>query len=346
MSSLAEKIHVPINGMQQGMFVESKDTRQPVLLLLHGGPGLPTHFLTQQYPTGLEEEFTVCWWEQRGAGLSYRPGIPPETMTVAQLIADTHAVTDYLRGRFGQPKIHLMGHSWGSFLGIQAAAQAPERYHAYIGVAQVSHQLRSEKVAYDYMLAQFRTNGNRRMVRKLEAAPVTLAGALPAAYVAVRDEAMHTLGIGTTRDMRSVVTGIFLRSWLSREYTFGEKLNLWRGKRFSKALLWDDLIATDLTQTVTALDLPVYFFHGRYDYTVSYAEAKAYLAQISAPVKGFYTFAHSAHSPLHEEPEKLRRLLREDVLWGDNRLADEEPETLDTAQCARQSAGAETEVVA
>ncbi len=123
-----------------------------------------------------------------------------------------------------------MGHSGGTFIGIQAAARAPELYYAYIGVAQMSNQLKSEKLAYDYMLQQFKENGNTEMVRKLEAAPVTMTGGTPAAYLAVRDEAMHSLGIGTTHDMNSVITGIFFPSLTSRDYTLMEKVNMWRGK--------------------------------------------------------------------------------------------------------------------
>jgi pimeloyl-ACP methyl ester carboxylesterase len=195
-------------------------------------------------------------------------------------------------------------------------------YHAYLGMGQMAHQIQSEKLAYDYMLQQFKANGNTRMVRKLEKAPVTLTVPLPPAYAAVRDEAMHTLGVGTTRDMKSVVTGIFLPSWRFPEYTLREKINLWRGKIFSHAILWNEMIATDLTQQVKQLNLPVYFFQGRYDYTCNYALAKDYFEQIAAPLKGFYTFEQSAHSPFYEEPEKMRRILREDVLTETNRLAD------------------------
>lgn len=319
---LSEKTRVDINGVKQGMFIKSRDVNHPVLLFLHGGPGMPEYFLTQQYPTGLEEDFTVVWWDRRGAGLSYRPDIPRETMTVEQSIADTLAVTNYLRQRFGQERIYLLAHSGGSFIGIQAAARVPELYDAYLGMGQMAHQIQSEKLAYDYMLQQFKANGNTRMVRKLEKAPVTLTVPLPPAYAAVRDEAMHTLGVGTTRDMKSVVTGIFLPSWRFREYTLREKINLWRGKLFSHAILWDEMIATDLTRQVTRLDLPVYFFHGRYDYTCSYDLAKAYFEMLAAPLKGFYTFEQSAHSPCFEEPEKMRQILRVDVLAGTNRLAD------------------------
>src|SRR5678809_1484557 len=197
-------------------------------LYLHGG--MPDYFLTEKYPTCLEDDFTVVWWEQRGSGLSYSPDIPRETMTLEQMISDTLAVTNYLRHRFGKEKIYLMGHSGGSFIGIQAAARAPELYYAYIGVAQMSNQLKSEKLAYDYMLEQFRKNGNAKMVPKLEATPVTMTGGTPDAYLALRDPAMHSLGIGTMHTMNSVVTGIVLESFHSRDYTMREKIDLWRGK--------------------------------------------------------------------------------------------------------------------
>ena len=121
--SMSEKLHVKINGVEMGMFIKSKDIRHPVLLYLHGG--MPDYFLTQKYPTGLEDYFTVVWWEQRGSGLSYSADIPPATMTLEQMISDTLGVTNYLRQRFAKEKIYLMGHSGGTFIGIQAAARAP-----------------------------------------------------------------------------------------------------------------------------------------------------------------------------------------------------------------------------
>jgi pimeloyl-ACP methyl ester carboxylesterase len=213
--SISGKIRVDINGITQGMIIRSRDETHPVLLFLHGGPGMPAYVISERYPTGLEDDFTVVWWNQRGAGLSYSPGIPPETMTVEQLIADTVAVTNCLRQRFGQHKIYLMGHSWGSFLGIQVAAAHPELFHAYIGMGQLTYQLKSENLAYEYMLERYRARGDMDMVRRLEAAPVTMTGPLPPAYMALRDKAMHGLGVGTTRDMTSVVTGIFIPSWQS-----------------------------------------------------------------------------------------------------------------------------------
>ncbi len=324
--SLSEKTWVDINGVQQGMFIKSRDDNNPVLLFVHGGPGMPEYWLTQWYPTGLENDFTVVWWEQRGAGLSYAPEIPAESMTAEQFVADTIAVTEYLRQRFDKDKIYLMGHSWGSYIAIQAAAQRPDLYQAYIGVGQVSYQIQSEQLAYRYALDFYENAGDEGMLKKLKAAPPTLTVPLPAAYESLRDAYMHGAGIGTTRAMKSVVTGIFLPSWQFREYTLGEKINLWRGKFHSRSRefsLWDKMQITDLAQKVTVLEIPAYFLHGKFDYTCAYPLAKEYFVQLDAPVKGFYTFELSAHSPMFEEPDRVLKVLREDVLTGANSLADE-----------------------
>lgn len=320
-NSVSEKIFVDINGVQQGMFIQSKDTSNPVLLYLHGG--MPDYFLTQKYPTGLEEIFTVVWWEQRGTGLSYSDDVTKESVTSEQLIADTITLTNYLRNRFHQDKIYLMGHSGGTFFGIQAAAQHPELYHAYIGVAQMSNALKSEKLAYDYMLEQFKRSGDMDMVRKLAASPVTMENGVPTEYHMVRDIAMHRLGIGTTHDMKSIVTGLVIPSFTFREYTLTEKFQLWRGKaRNGISILWATALVTDLSEQVTEPEIPIYFFEGVYDYTCNYDLAREYFKKIHAPVKGFYTFENSAHSPIFEEPAKSREILQKDVLAGSNALAD------------------------
>jgi len=318
-NSISEKVFVNIGGIRQGMFIKSKNSKNPVLLYLHGG--IPDYFLSRKYPTGLEDYFTVVWWEQRGSGLSYSSNIPPETMSLDQMISDTKEVTNYLRSRFGQEKIYLMGRSGGSFIGIQMAARDPELYYAYMGVGQMSDHLKSEKMAYEYMLGKYYETGNMKMLRKLETSPVT--DSIPYGYLKLRDQAMHSLGIGTCHNMKSVFKGIFIPSLTCSEYTFAEKINIWRGKSQSGVHpLWDEMIDSDLIKQVNEFSIPVYFFHGIYDYTVSYSLAKQYLEVLYAPIKGFYTFENSAHSPFFEEPEKLREIIITDVLKGTNTLAD------------------------
>ncbi|MDF2877884.1 MAG: hypothetical protein K0S30_980, partial [Clostridia bacterium] len=133
-NSISEKVSIEINGVGQGMFIKGKDITKPVLLLVHGGPGMSDYFLAEEYPTGIENEFVVCYWEQRGTGISYNSDIAPETMTTEQFISDIIEVTNYLRNRFGQDKIYLMGHSWGTYLSVKTVAKSPELFHAYIAM--------------------------------------------------------------------------------------------------------------------------------------------------------------------------------------------------------------------
>jgi pimeloyl-ACP methyl ester carboxylesterase len=156
-----EKLFIPLNGAKQGMFIDGAGRRSPILLYLHGG--MPEYFLDKTHPSGLDRFFTMVWWEQRGSGISYQPGAPRDSITVEQLIDDTLVLSDYLRHRFDQEKIYLLAHSGGTFLGIQAAARAPELYHAYIGVAQVCNQFEAEVLAHRYMLAECEERGYTRL---------------------------------------------------------------------------------------------------------------------------------------------------------------------------------------
>lgn len=319
---MSEKTFITLNGAKQGMFIESRAAGNPVLLYLHGG--MPEYFLSRTYPTGLDEHFTVVWWEQRGAGLSYQPRAPRGSVTIDQRIDDTLTLSEQLRERFAQQKIYLMGHSGGTFIGIQAVARAPELFHAYIGVAQVCAPLESEERAYRYMLEECTRRGYARLARRLRHCPVTRTQGTPAAYLRLRDPVMHPLGIGTMHEMRSVLTGIVIASLRCRDYTVGERLKLWIGKiRSGVSVGWAEMLATDLRQKVPRVAVPVYFLHGVHDYTCSYVLARSYFETLDAPVRGFYSFRDSAHSPIFEEPRRVQAIVREDVLRGTTTLADD-----------------------
>ena len=318
---LNEKIYIKVNDVQQGMFLQSENVENPVLLYLHGGPGSPEIAFNQKNPSSLERLFTVCWWEQRGSGISYRRDTPKENMTIEQMIADTIVVVNYLRKRFGKEKIYVMGHSWGTLLGVLTAQKVPELFHAYIGIGQLAKQDESERLAYTFMLNEFRSAGNKNMVRKLEKFPIDQGAKVSMEYLSVRSAGMMKLGIGVMRhctatmDCAKMIIGY-------KGYTWRDKFNYVKGNTFALNCLWDTILKIDLIEQVPLLEIPVYVLHGKYDYQVSYPIAKQYVQAINAPIKGFYTFEESAHSPCFEEAEKMCQILRDDVLRGRNELAD------------------------
>lgn len=316
-----EKTYIEVNGMQQGMILQSENIENPVLLFLHGGPGSPEIAFTQEHPTGLEKLFTVCWWEQRGSGMSYNRHIPQETMTMEQMIADTIAVTNYLRKRFEKDKIYVMGHSWGSVLGVRTVQKVPRLFHAYIGIGQVARQEESERLAYTFMLDTFRAAGNRNMVRKLERFPIDSGAEIDMKYLAVRSQGMMKLGIGIMHQYTTMMDAvkIVLRY---KGYTLKEKIKFPLGSSFSLKHLWNAVLASDFEEQVPRLEVPVYIFQGKFDYQVSYIIAKEFAQILKAPIKGFYTFENSAHSPVFEEPEKMCHILYTDVLQARADLGD------------------------
>jgi len=323
-NSISEKTFVQINGLRQGMFIESTNVNNPVLLFLHGGPGLPEYGLTKKNPAHLKELFTVCWWEQRGAGISYDKNLDPNELTVKNLVSDIFELTNYLKERYKKEKIYLMGHSWGTILGIYAVKEKPELFYAYIAVAQIVNQLESEKIAYKYMLEQYRKLNNKNMVKKMEKNNILSLDVIPKKYVEFRDKPMHELGIGSMHSMKSVISGIFLPIMQNNSYTFSERINIWKAKSIylNKTDLWEIMSQTIISEKILSVDLPVYFMNGIHDYTVNYSLAKEYYKLLKSPLKGFYTFYNSAHSPIFEEPEKVNKILLEDVIRGNNSNSD------------------------
>lgn len=316
--SISEKLWVDINGSKQGMFLKGKDTTKPILLFLTGGPGIPDYFLTKEINTGLEDVFTVCYWDYRGTGLSYSSDCKAEDCTTGQFVQDAIAVTDYLRERFRQEKIYLLGHSFGSYIGLLTAQAAPEKYHAYIAMSQIADQPQSELLAYNTMKMEYVAQGNQKMVQKLEKYHTDIPDAtwLHRWFAAPeRDTAMHELGGGTMAAMKSVITGIFFPTLRCTDYTQAERIHIWKGKAFvQQTQVAYDRMEFVAAESVPKLEIPIYFLAGKHDLTCCYAMQKAYYDQIEAPVKGFYTFENSAHSPLFEQPKLALDILRQDVL--------------------------------
>lgn len=312
-----KKEYIQVEDTKLGVIIEGEDQEKPVLLFLGGGPGIPEYFLEEWYPTKLKEHFTVCYLEYRGTSLSYSTKINKSTMNTKQFVKDVVDVATSLKQRYDKSKIYLMAHSFGTYIGLNVAAQHPELFYAYIPISQMCNQHQSEYDAYDYMLNIYRQQKNKKKVKTFEKCNIKESEKTYERYCTsmLRDQSMHGLGIGTTRDMKSIISGIILPSLVSKSYSLKERINIWRGKIFSQnATVAKEAWNFNAFDEIKKLHVPIYFLAGRYDYTCCYHLQKAYFDQISAPQKAFYTFDNSAHSPLFEEPEKAMQILLKNVL--------------------------------
>ncbi|MCD7898749.1 MAG: alpha/beta hydrolase [Bacteroides sp.] len=311
-NSLSEKNWLDIGGISQGFFIRSENLENPVILFLHGGPGSPELPLIMATETSerLEKYYTVCYWDQRGAGMTYSAETPPESMSVGQFVEDTREMTEYLRKRFGKNKIYLMGHSWGSYLGVKTIEKYPEYYFAYMGIGQVTDQLLSEQLAYNYMMNQARETGDEKALNQLSKFDPNAPGFPTQEYLMnARTLYMNKYGIGITHEPYSMFS-LFSDVIMFKGYTLSDKVGYAKGSLFSLENAFYHVINDKLSDSSTSFRIPVYVVHGLYDYQVSYTLARKWLESIDAPDKRLYTFEYSAHSPNMEEPEKFVETVR------------------------------------
>jgi len=255
----------------------------------------------------------MVYWEQRGAGKSYSKNIPIESMNLEQFISDARELSEYLAKRFNQKKIYIMGHSWGSFLGILTAYQYPELFHAYFGIGQVCYQYKGEQISFEWAKEQANKQNNQKAIKTLSKLtfPDSLAGIDKwQNFLMVERNYVTQFGGGVTHEMTGMWPVVKMVLDL-KEYTFREKMNFMPGSLFSLKYLWADVINKNLFNDIDSMQVPVYIFQGKLDYQTPYSVAKDFYNQLKAPQKEFFTFENSAHSPLMEEVEKFNSLVLE-----------------------------------
>jgi pimeloyl-ACP methyl ester carboxylesterase len=307
--SVIEKIN--LGGLEQYIIIRGADIDKPVMLFVHGGPGSPEVAFMKHFNTDIENDFIMVYWEQRGAGKSYSKDIPLETMNFAQFISDTRELSQYLTERFSKEKIYLMGHSWGSLLGILTAYQHPELYHAYLGIGQVAHQYKGEQISFEWVKEQALILNDTKAVKELSSLSFpdsTATADVWMSFLMKERKYVNKFG-GAVQNMKSMWP--MIRMVLNtKEYTFKDKLNYPISNMFSLKNLWLDVIYTNLNSSIDSMQIPVYIFQGIHDYQTPYSVAKDFFDNLKAPQKEFITFENSAHSPLMEEVDKFNTKVR------------------------------------
>ncbi|MDQ0363030.1 alpha/beta hydrolase [Breznakia pachnodae] len=310
--SISEKVWIEVNGIKQGMFIRGENKDNPIVLYLHGGPGTPMlQFVTYlENDERLEKDFTVCYWDQRGSGMTYSKTTDPSTMTVDQMVEDTKVVTEYLKERFGQEKIYLIGHSWGSYLGVKVAERYPEDYFAYVGIGQVTDQTKSERLAYDYMLNHAKDINDKEIINKLEPIDINEESFPNLNYlVKVRTGILNRYKIGHLHQGLKT-TDMLKALFVFKGYTISEKIKWFRGADFSMVHLFPVVLSNNLFESSMKFEIPFYIVQGDYDYQVSQVLAEQYLNTITAPKKEYFSFNNSAHSPNMEEMGKFVKVFQ------------------------------------
>ncbi|MEL7833479.1 alpha/beta hydrolase [Fodinibius sp. Rm-B-1B1-1] len=299
-NSVADLLAVEIGEMEQWLLIRGENADNPILLWLHGGPGSAQMPIHHAYTKELEKEYIVVHWDQRGAGKSNHSGFQEESMSLDRFILDTHEVTQYLKKRFDREKIYLLGHSWGTLLGIHVVDRYPEDYDAFISVSQVVNARKADTLSYQWLGQEIEQDGSRkekRKFRELGSPPFdnhdrfvqfakmidAFGGGMDAGFVTL---AWKALG--------------------ADEYTFADFKQWFNGANRGSGPMWVETNNTDLFTEIDTLDVPVHFFTGAKDYNTPHELVKEYYRFVEAPEgKALVVFDQSAHTPFIAEQDKF-----------------------------------------
>lgn len=299
--------YLPVDGAQLFLQTRGEHRHAPILLWLHGGPGGAERPLFRYFNGELERHFVVVYWDQRGAGRSFDSDADPHQLTLARHLADLDAVVDHLRQTLGQNKIILVGHSWGSALGLLYAQQHPDKVLMHIGVAQVVSWHQIQQGQYDFSLAE-------STMRNDEATLTRLHHLGPPPYATFEQQhklyaLMNQYGGGFHKQPCKLC--LIAKGMARGLVTPWELISIHKSFHATMDAMMPELLRLDLEGTVPRVEVPVAFFLGRYDRQVDSAVAARYFDTLQAPQKNLVWFEQSAHNIPFEEPDRFNKAVIE-----------------------------------
>ena len=309
--SIAELTRVEIGGHDLAVMIRGHSVEDPVLLFLAGGPGGSELGALRRHASSLEEDFVVVTFDQRGTGKSYDQLEPTSTLTLDNAVSDVLEVTRYLRERFGEDQIYLVGQSWGTTLGVLAVQQQPELFHAFVGTGQMVSQRETDRIFYEDTLAWAREAGNTGLVDRL-----TEIGPPPYEDVLGYESALsyeHDV-YPYDHSPNSEGEGGFSENLFVEEYSLPEQVHTLGAFMDVFTILYPQLQEIDFRVDATQLDVPVYLVQGRYEARGRSELAEEWFEMLEAPNKEMIVFETSGHRPLFEQPGLFHQVMTETVL--------------------------------
>jgi len=297
-NGIDEAFYAPIRGREEYVAIRGEDKSNPVILLLHGGPGFGNE---PDAPTfrPYEKTYTLVMWDQPGAGRTFRRAgdTIPSDLTVEDVVDDGIAVAELVKQRLNVDKLIVLGWSWGTVVGIGMAKKRPDLFAAYVGTGQLTSTAANNTWAYQRAMSNARQTGNAEAIADLER-----VGSWP--YDTFEDfrtmlEWQRRLDGEPSR--RMLLAPPFIHALLSSRYTFVDARSYARGvsaslEHFFGSKMDGPEIGVDLPATATEFDVPIVFIQGENDLNTPAALARRYFEQISAPHKDYVALdaGHSA----------------------------------------------------
>lgn len=294
--------YLNIQGNKTAVLARGNDLDNPILLMVHGGPGYPDMMLSRCFDQGLLDDFTVVRYDQRGAGKSQEEKLVTSKLTIGNFTEDLLSLTDALTQHIPNVDIYLLGHSWGTILGVKAIHKAPEKYKVYIGMGQIVHEQRGDKISYQYTLDKAREKQD-------EEAITDLLELNPDSYSKTREhlhlQRKYLKQFGGSSHKPGIMDELKACVLKSPEMNVLELFSYQSKGQALDELIFPQVLDIDFFTEIPEVKIPFFLFAGRYDYHVPSILAEQYVQALMAPQKEMIWFEESGHMPIYEENEKF-----------------------------------------
>jgi pimeloyl-ACP methyl ester carboxylesterase len=306
---IVEEQFVNVGGIDQWIQIRGEDRDNPVLLVLHGGPGWPNAVFTLPLRSW-EQHFTVVQWDHRGAGktLGRNGKAGSGEMTFDRRVSDAIELTEFLCRYLRKEKIILLAESMGTLTGTPLIKRRPDLFHAYVATDLYVNMVQNEALKHQMTLDRLQAAGNSKGVGALES-----IGADPTrwdlrAWNLNMAWAFRT-NLPTPNLDRKVLLPLVLSSPI---YTLRDIYTVFAGFQWSTAQMFDELMAYDARRLGTRFEVPFFLFQGENDVVTVTSLAKEYFAEVVAPTKQLALIKDAGHFAAFTQPDQF---LTELLTW-------------------------------
>ncbi|MBC9932863.1 alpha/beta hydrolase [Chitinophaga qingshengii] len=311
---IQENYEATLGRTHQWVFVRGQDSSNPVILFIHGGPASPMAPVMWTWQRPLEEYFTMVQYDQRASGKSFLANDTTNlgaTLHIDRYVDDAIELAEQLCRKYHKKKLILMGHSWGTIIGMRAALKRPDLFYVYIGAGQNINTVDNERVSFEFGLKEATRRKDTAAIRELQSiAPYP--GNQPITRERIIIARKWPQEYGGLAAYRPVPAYFFNAPLLSPEYDKKDVAAIDEGNIFTLGRVMDEFLAVDFKH-VKEFPIPVLMFMGRHDYTTPSEPTNAWLKKVKAPYKKGVWFENSSHLMMMEEPGKFLLTLVQDV---------------------------------
>lgn len=311
------KKKILLGNFPQKIHIRSENTKNPVLLFLHGGPGVCNRDVVFTEHLDLLDTFTIVAWDQRGSGGSYK-GLDVNTLSINQMVEDANELILWLCNEFKKDKIFVIGGSWGSELGTYLSFKYPEHIAAFVGFGQVVDGALNEELSWKFCMEEAVKAGDKASIDKLNKCGPPVMGIYKggnyAGMMMQREVMMKYGGYSPNEKKQSYLASTAIPMIKSKEYSLSDLWGIIKGHKIVLEKMWPECGKTNFNKTCTVFKMPFYIFDGRLDQNTPSSLVEDWFNKIKAPDKGLFWFENSGHNPMLDEGEKFKKILREKLL--------------------------------